>query len=135
MAGSFRKFTKQFIITCNVCVSVCMLLLYILPYTNQNFSWFINVFALLLPFLMVLQIMFLIFWLMVKRKLLWIPVVTIVLCWNLLGAMFALHPVVTKHTATGQQLRVATWNAHLFNFFENNGHKPKSGDLITLYYK
>ncbi len=121
MAGFFRKFTKHFIITCNVCVSICMLLLYILPYTNQSFSWFINVFALLLPFLMALQIAFVIFWLIFKPKLVWIPLLTLILCWNLLGSMFALHPATTKQTTTGQHLRVATWNAHLFNFFENNG--------------
>ena len=121
MPGYFRKFTKRFIITCNVCVSVCMLLLYILPYTNQSFFWFINVFALLLPFLLLLQIGFIVFWLMVKRKLAWIPVLTLLLCWNLLGAMFGVHPFLKNQPTNQSNFRVVSWNAHLFNFFENNG--------------
>ena len=121
MAGTFRKFTKQFIITCNVCVSICMLLLYILPYTNQNFSWFINVFALLLPVFVLLQIGFLIFWLIVKPRLVWIPLLSLLLSWSLLGAMFGFHPSVKEQNIHQSNLRIVSWNAHLFNFFENNG--------------
>jgi len=98
-----------------------MLLLYILPYTNQSFSWFINVFALLLPVFVLLQIGFLIFWLIVKPKLVWIPLLSLLLSWSLLGAMFGFHPSVKEQNVHQSNLRIASWNAHLFNFFENNG--------------
>ncbi|MBY0478140.1 MAG: endonuclease/exonuclease/phosphatase family protein [Chitinophagaceae bacterium] len=121
MPGTIRSFSKGLLIFCNVVVSVCMLLLYAVPYINQQLSWFINLFALLLPFFVLLQIVFFIFWMMVKRRLAWIPVLTLLLCWDLLGSMFGLHPEVKNTTPAADDLRVATWNTHLFNFFENNG--------------
>ncbi len=121
MAGFIRKITKQFIITCNVCVSVCMLLLYTLPHTNQNYSWFINLCALSLPFFILIQIGFFGFWFFVKRKLVWISVITLLLCWNLIGSLVGFHPSSKKKTKEDSDFRVTTWNIHLLNFFENNG--------------
>lgn len=121
MAGFIRKFTKRIIIICNVALSVSMLLLYILPLTNQRVSWFINLVALLFPFFLFLQICFLVFWLFAKRKLVWIPVITLLLCWNLICSLIGFHPSAKKKVKEDTDFRVATWNTHLFNFFENNG--------------
>ncbi len=121
MLKILRYITKRFLIICNVGLSVSMLLLYILPVTNQRLSWFINLVALLLPFLLVLQIGFFIFWLFAKRKLVWIPVITLLLCWNLIGSLIGFHPAAKKKSKEDTDFRVATWNTHLFNFFENNG--------------
>lgn len=121
MAGFVRRFTKQFIIICNVIVSVCMLLLYALPYLSPATSWIVNLFALLFPFLLILQLGFLIFWLMVKRKLALIPVITLLLSWNLIGSFFGFHPLEKKTASSVETFRVVTWNAHLFNFFDQGG--------------
>lgn len=121
MAGFIRKFTKRFLIFCNVCLSISMLLLYLLPFSNQRFSWFINLFALILPFLLILQIGFLVFWLFAKRKLVWIPFITLLLCWSLVGSLIGFHPAAKKKAKEDVDFRVATWNTHMFNFFENNG--------------
>lgn len=121
MAGAIRKFTKQFIIICNLFASTCMLLLYLLPYTNQQHYWFINLFALGFPFLLITQVGFLIFWFFAKRKLVWIPIVSFIVCWSLFINFYGIHlskPQTSKQAST---FRIATNNTHLFNFFENNG--------------
>lgn len=122
MLKILRYITKRFFIISNVGLSVSMLLLYILPVTNQRVSWFINLFALLLPVLLILQIGFLVFWFLAKRKLVWIPVITLLLCWGLIGSLIGFHPSAKKKIKGGTDFRVATWNTHLFNFFENDGH-------------
>jgi endonuclease/exonuclease/phosphatase family metal-dependent hydrolase len=121
MAGFVRRFTKRFIIICNVIVSCCMLLLYALPHLPPATSWIVNLFALVFPFLLLLQLGFLIFWLFVKRKLALIPVLTLLLSWNLIGSFFGFHPGASAKQPTVETFRVVTWNAHLFNFFEHNG--------------
>lgn len=121
MLKILRYITKRFLIISNVGLSMVMLLLYILPVTNQRLSWFINLVALMLPFLLVLQIGFFLFWLFAKRKLVWIPVITLLLCWNLIGSLIGFHPSAKKKVKEENDFRVATWNTHLFNFFENNG--------------
>jgi len=118
MSGFIRKFTKQIIIACNVLVSLYMLLLYMLPHSNQLHFWFLNLTALAFPFLIVVQIGFLIFWLIAKRKLALIPLITIVLCWPFVRSLFALNK---KSSNQESSFTTASWNVHLFDFYENNG--------------
>ncbi|RXK60476.1 hypothetical protein ESA94_08380 [Lacibacter luteus] len=142
MAGFFRSFTKRIIIICNIAVSVCMLLLYLLPALPASVSWIVNLFALLFPFLLLLQLGFLVFWVIVKRKLALIPVITILLSWNLIGSFFGFHAGAKQTTnKEAGTFRVVTWNAHLFNFFENKGllddamlqeAKKKKADVLAI---
>ncbi len=121
MAGTIRKFTKTFIITCNILAGGCMLLLYLLPYLSQNNGWFINFFALALPFLLLAQTGFFIFWFFVKRKLVIIPLLFCLLAWDLITNFFAFSFSSGKKQIKTSNLHVATWNVHLYNFFENKG--------------
>jgi endonuclease/exonuclease/phosphatase family metal-dependent hydrolase len=119
MGGFLRKFTKQIIITCNVLVSLCMLLLYFLPYSNQLYFWFFNLVALFFPFLIIIQLGFLFFWLIAKRKLALIPIITILLCWPFINSLFAFNK---KIKTTDSSFTTASWNVHLLNFYENDGN-------------
>lgn len=121
MPGIFRKLTKQFFITVNLCVSACILLLYLLPGSNQSYFWLINLFALVLPYLFVLQVAFVIFWLVAKPRLVFIPLLTLLLGWNLLDALVSFHTPEKEQALNEGQFRVASWNVHLFDFYENKG--------------
>lgn len=125
MAGAIRKFTKQFIIFCNLLATFCMLLLYLLPHIKQQHFWFINLFALGFPFFLIVQIGFLFFWFFAKRKLVWIPILSIFLCWGLITNFFAIHLLQSKDNKSAGNFRVVSNNTHLFNFFENNGSLDK----------
>lgn len=121
MPGILRRVTKQFIISCNLFVSLCMLLLYVLPHTDQNYFWILNLFALVFPFLLLLQLGFLVFWLFAKPKLSLIPIVTLVLCFGFIRSVFGFHTTNSAQLNKKEGLRMATWNVHLYNFYENNG--------------
>lgn len=121
MAGFFRSVTKKFLIFCNMVLSACMLMLYFLPALPPSVSWIVNLFALLFPFFLILQLGFLVFWLLVKRKLALLPIITLILCSHLIGSFFGFHPNSKEKQTDAFSFRVATWNAHLFNFFENQG--------------
>ncbi|MBX9785458.1 MAG: endonuclease/exonuclease/phosphatase family protein [Chitinophagaceae bacterium] len=120
MPGVIRKFTKQFIVLCNVLVSSCMLLVYVLPKSNQAYFWFINLFALTFPFLVLIQIGFLVFWLLAKRKLTLIPIITLLLCIPLIQKIIAVNGTAKQTAEPG--FKIATWNVHLLNFYERGGN-------------
>jgi endonuclease/exonuclease/phosphatase family metal-dependent hydrolase len=120
MAGFVRSFTKRIIIFCNIALSLCMLLVYTLPYINQNYFWFLNLLALAFPLLVLIQLAFLVFWFFAKKKLTIIPIVTLLLCFPLLKNIFG--STVKTQAIQLSHFTVATWNAHLFNFYDYNGH-------------
>lgn len=121
MPAIFRKLTKQLFITVNAGASGCMLLLYLVPYANQSYFWFLNLVALSLPYLLLLQFAFIIFWLLAKPRLVWIPLLTIVLAWGLLDSLLSFHAPEREQQLEAGQFRVASWNVHLFDFYENRG--------------
>ncbi len=123
MKQFIRKFTKHLIALCNIAVSISMLFLYLLPYSNQSFFWFVNLFALVFPFLVFIQLGFLLFWFFAKRKFILIPIITIVLCWPFIYPLFAVSKKVNP--AGDQSFSVASWNVHLFDFYENDGNLDK----------
>jgi endonuclease/exonuclease/phosphatase family metal-dependent hydrolase len=126
MLKVFRKYTKQFLITCNLLVSLCMLSLYILPYTDQSYFWFVNLFALAFPFLLLMQVGFLVFWLIAKPRVSALPILTLLLSFGLLRSVFGLHWQQKDSGHLKHSFRLATWNVHLFNFFENNGRLDRA---------
>jgi endonuclease/exonuclease/phosphatase family metal-dependent hydrolase len=126
MPGAVRKFAKTFIITCNIIAGTCMLLLYLLPHMNQRNGWFINLFALALPFLLLVQAGFFIFWALAKRKLAVIPLLFCIVSWGLITNFFSFRFASSKKQTQTNTLRIATWNVHLYNFFENKGLLDKA---------
>jgi endonuclease/exonuclease/phosphatase family metal-dependent hydrolase len=95
-------------------------LVFILPYINQDYFWFLNLLALSFPLLILVQLSFLVFWFFIKKKLTLIPIATLLLCFPLIKTIFG----ATLNASNNQQLHftVATWNVHLFDFYEHNGH-------------
>ncbi|MFN4285456.1 MAG: endonuclease/exonuclease/phosphatase family protein [Lacibacter sp.] len=122
MKGILRFLTKQFFITTNLLVSIPMLLLYALPYSNQQYFWMLNLFALLFPYLCLVQVAFLLFWLLAKPRLSLIPLATLVVCYPLMRNVVGLHTPEKQIPAAAGSFRVATWNVHLFDFYENRGN-------------
>ncbi|HMO34015.1 MAG TPA: endonuclease/exonuclease/phosphatase family protein [Lacibacter sp.] len=121
MAGILRSVTKQFFIAINAGISACMLLLYLLPHSNQDYFWILNLFALAFPFLLALQVLFLLFWLLAKPRLSLLPLLTLALCYSLIRPVIGLHAPDRQAEARPGSLRVASWNVHLFDFYENRG--------------
>lgn len=141
MAGILRFLTKQFFITTNLLVSIPMLLLYALPYSNQHYFWMLNLFALLFPYLCLLQLLFVFFWLLAKPKLSLLPILTLVFCAPLIRNTLGFHTPEKQQPANESGFRVATWNVHLFDFYENRGELDRkmlqkarelSADILCL---
>lgn len=123
MTGFIRNIVKKILIIINTVSGASMLLLYTLPYSNPDYFWMLNIIALIFPILLAIQLVFLIFWLMVKPRLALLPVFFSILSYKLIFAAFSLPPNQTTFTGKGNSFSVFSWNVHLFNFFEKGG-KP-----------
>lgn len=121
MAGIFRNIVRKSLIILNITAGGSMLLLYALPYTKQDAFWILNMIALVFPVLVAIQLCFLIFWLITKPRMVILPVFFVVLSYKLIFSAVAIQGS-TKNQHTDSDFRLLSWNVHLFNFFEKNGH-------------
>ena len=117
----FRRATKTFFISANVVFTLLFLIACLSPYLNPA-SWWINGFTgLIVPYLALILIFFVVFWLSVKPILVLIPICTLLIGWQQLHVVFALHPgagfVKHKHD---DDLRIIDWNIQSFNGLTKN---------------
>lgn len=119
MAGIFKRMTKGTLVIINLMISVPMLVIYLLPQLSPSAQSVLNLLPLAFPYLLILQVFFAVIWLFVYRKLVLIPLVSMLVCGKLILSLFGSNFSGNHQNGTGQQLRMASWNVQLFNFFKN----------------
>jgi endonuclease/exonuclease/phosphatase family metal-dependent hydrolase len=120
----FRRVTKTILIAINVIISLLFLVACLSPYVNPA-RWWLNGFTgLIVPYLLLILIFFIIFWLFAKPRLVWIPLLTLVLGWQQISVVFAWHPGsgISKRKEDAI-LRLVNWNVQSFNGLSKNRDK------------
>jgi endonuclease/exonuclease/phosphatase family metal-dependent hydrolase len=116
-----RKFVKIFFIVINFLVVILFLLGCLSPWLNpEKFGW-IGFIGIAMPYLILLLIFSIIFWLVAKPKLALIPVITLLLGWQQINAVFAFKwkAGFTK-SKTANTIRIVNWNVGGFNGLSKN---------------
>lgn len=112
----FRRATKTTVISLNAIISLLFLTACLSPYLNPTHWWVIGFAGLGVPYLVLILIFFIIFWLMVKPWISLLPLLTLAIGWQQLTVMFAWHPgsgfSKRRHDNI---LRVVDWNIQSFN--------------------
>jgi endonuclease/exonuclease/phosphatase family metal-dependent hydrolase len=127
MAKSFfRRATKTTFITINVLISLLFLIACLSPYINPAHWWMNGFTGLIVPYVALILLFFVIFWLSVKPVLVLIPLCTLAIGWQQLHVAFAWHPgagfVKHKHD---DDLRIIDWNIQSFNGLNKNKASKK----------
>ena len=111
MAFSFRRLSKRFFITANVVVCLVFLFACLQPWLPPENFWFISFISLLLPYLVFLIVLFLLFWIVVKFPYALISLLTLLIGWKQVSALFGTSresfSIEKKHP---EHLRVMSWN-------------------------
>jgi len=113
MAGSFiRKFTKWIFISLTILVCIVFLLACLSPYVSPAKWAPIGFLSLAAPYLAVLLIFSVIFWLVAKPVFSLMPLITLLIGWKQLSVICAWHP---SHSFSSEHkpdsvLRIITWN-------------------------
>lgn len=117
----FRRATKTVIITINVIISLLFLVASLSPYINPA-RWWLNGFTgLIVPYLLLALLFFVIFWLLAKPRMVWLPLITLALGWQQISVVFAWHPGSGfSKRKPANTLRIVDWNIQSFNGLSAN---------------
>ncbi|MCU0335732.1 MAG: endonuclease/exonuclease/phosphatase family protein [Chitinophagaceae bacterium] len=112
MAFSFRKLSKRFFVSSNVLAALVFLLACLQPWLNPETFWLISFFSLLLPYLAIVLLLFMVFWLMAKWRYMAISAVALLLGSRQLSTLVALREekFELRKAAVPGSLRLLTWN-------------------------
>ncbi len=95
--------------------SICLLLLllsYLSPYISPTFFWPISFFGLLFPIFYIVNILFLIYWIIGFKKQIWVNIIILLIGIQYIGLFFGTKPKTTENT---DSIKVLSYNVRLFN--------------------
>lgn len=115
---SIRKLFKNVTLTVNY-VAVCFLLLaYLSVYINPQDFWLFSFFGLVYPVLFLLNLGFVIFWAVRKKRLFLISLIAIFLGWYHFNNTFQLKLFQKEPVSPVNSFSFLSYNVRLFNYYE-----------------
>jgi endonuclease/exonuclease/phosphatase family metal-dependent hydrolase len=133
MPSVFRTFARKFVLIINIIIAVVFLLACIAPYLNPGKWWFISPLGLAFPFLLVLLLVFIFFWLFAKPKYSVISIVVLIAGIKSIGVFFAFNsPHQFNYEKKENVLRIVTWNVARFVEIKKNNNKGSQTRLKMM---
>ncbi|HSV10204.1 MAG TPA: endonuclease/exonuclease/phosphatase family protein [Hanamia sp.] len=131
---------RKILISINICFVILYLFVCLVPFVNTGVNWFIAVPGIIFPLLLFVLLAFIILWAILKLKFVWISVITVILGFQQIAAVFSFHlPSGFAAVKQSNTLRVMQWNVmgwdqsnEKYNI-ENGGHslRPFMMDVIS----
>jgi hypothetical protein len=108
-----RIIGKRVFVSLNILVSLLLFPLYFIP---QHFIWINGFIGLITPYLLIVEFLFLIFWLVVKPFMMLPSLVSILLNWKIIFVIVGMHPgLLFPKTKNENNVRIISWNVSGFN--------------------
>lgn len=138
MKLSIRRFTKRIFVIITVLVSLCMVLVALIPHLNPDTFWWIGILGIGFIFLLFAQIFFLIFWLLLKSRWTWLPLIVLILSIQQIKAVVAWSPLTTwAQEKPAEHLRVLDWNVSRWDEYNKvqKGGQSFRQDMLNVIQK
>ncbi|RNI21825.1 endonuclease/exonuclease/phosphatase family protein [Rufibacter latericius] len=124
-----RSFLFKLIVFLNIGAAVLLILSHVASYISPSSLWVASLVALAYPGLLLLNLLFILYWLLVKSRALFISLFALLVGFDNLRNQIQLNLFQTEVPANAQRLRVLSFNARLFDLYEWTGN-PKTRDKI-----
>jgi endonuclease/exonuclease/phosphatase family metal-dependent hydrolase len=128
-----RRFTKFIFILCNLLLSICLILGCYGSRINEGDYWFLGLFTLATPYLVLLNMLFILFWLFIKKIFSLIGVITFLICFSPLMNVIQIRKTnFKKERSNTAAIRVMNWNVEHFDIVEYKTHPEVKNQMIGL---
>ncbi len=130
MASRFRRFTKRLLVGINLVVCLLFLIACLSPLVGPADWWPMGFFSLCVPYLIILIIFSIFFWLIVKPILVLIPIITLLIGYKQIEVLIAWHPMAAfQDQQPVNALRIVDWNVSSMYGLSENADKRKHNRL------
>ena len=121
-----RRFTKKIFVISNISIGILFLIGANVKYFDPEHWWFLSLFTLLLPYLLLFLILFFLFWLLMKPAFSLISLAIICFSFHAIKNIFPLNfSSGFSLQKKENNIRVMSWNVELFNILHYKDHPEK----------
>ncbi|MCF6239804.1 MAG: endonuclease/exonuclease/phosphatase family protein [Bacteroidales bacterium] len=120
-----KKFVKNILLIFNLLAATAILFAYASAYISPADVPFFAFLGLLYPFLLFINILFILFWLWRKDKFFMISVFAIIIGWNFLASFFQINFNKKDFKKNEKSLKVLSYNVRVFNLWNWSADKNR----------
>ncbi|WP_181304036.1 endonuclease/exonuclease/phosphatase family protein [Rufibacter sp. XAAS-G3-1] len=124
-----RSFLFKLIVFLNIGAAALLILSHVASYVSPSVFWVASLVALAYPGLLLVNMLFVLYWLLIKSRALFISLFAILIGFDNLRSQIQLNLFKTEVPTNAQKLRVLSFNARLFDLYEWTGN-PRTRDKI-----
>ncbi|MFM9911726.1 MAG: endonuclease/exonuclease/phosphatase family protein [Chitinophagaceae bacterium] len=135
MAKFVRTFTKRVFIIATIVAVFFFLLACANFYLNPRYWWFIAIIGLAFPFLLLLVVSFVVFWLIFRSRWVILPLLTLFIGFTNIRAFMGVHFFTSfNNQKDSNSIRLLTWNVSWFDEQRKDGTIKKPGRKQMLEF-
>lgn len=121
------KWLKRSILAINIVCVTLLLIGLVGSFLSPNTSTFFALVGLSLPILFLIQLVFLLIWILLKHWLLILPLFSLLIGAPILFSAIQFNPSGHADTKRGSELHILSYNTRLFGLYNNNRHSIRKG--------
>ncbi len=126
-----KRFIRNILLPLNILLALALLISYAANYLTPAIFWPIAFLGLAYPYLLVLNILFLIIWGLSLNKLMFISLIAIVLGFANIGKFFQLNGKTIQDNNNKNTLKIISYNVRIFNTYHWQGKKFERDSIIS----
>ena len=115
-----RRIVKKIFLIVNVLLAILLVISFLSVYVSPAKAWIFAFLALSYPFVLFLNILFVLFWILFRKWYFAISLISILLGWQALQSTFQFNFKKPPVSDSGKSLSVLTYNVRLFNYYQWN---------------
>ena len=133
MAAQLKAYAFRFFLLLNLVAAFVFLLACFNPYLHPSQWWFISLLGLGFAVLLIIQLLFILFWLFVRPGFMLIPFATLLIGWKSIFVFFGWNSDTTfRQEKPKDVLRVLSWNVARFIELNRNNNKGSQTRLKMM---
>jgi endonuclease/exonuclease/phosphatase family metal-dependent hydrolase len=102
---------------------------------NPAIAWPLAFFGLLFPLIILIQIAFMVAFILLRSKAMVLPILFILANWNPIAHTFQISRPGQKSSPSNNEIKVMSYNVRLFDFFQWSGQKKATEGIFEYIHK
>lgn len=124
------SFINKVIYFFNSIAAATLLISYVLPYVEPNNFALLSVLSLAVPIFLVLNMLFVVYWLLRIKKQLLLSLIVLLLGYSYLGLLYKFSS--SKHIESDHNIAIMNFNVRLFNLYDWIDTPNLEGDIVDF---
>ncbi|MCT4638264.1 MAG: endonuclease/exonuclease/phosphatase family protein [Bacteroidales bacterium] len=130
-----KTFIKYIILTVNIIAIILLLVSYLSAWISPSVNVIPAYLSLAYPVLLIVNVLFVLFWLLMFRKVFAYSLIAIFIGWNIMNSFFGFIPQGDKDVTKDNILSVMSYNVKLFSLQSWSEKKPQVDKISALIRK